>query len=103
MQNLALSIVVQDIELVIHSVLRHIDAFGEMEADVMLLELVKVLERAMICWYVEALGFGALQCKLNPKALVSRTNCVFVLLINSVHRLPMRNVSSMLRRPVSPP
>ena len=56
-----------------------------MEADVMFLELVKVLKRAVICWYIEALVFSVLQCKLNPKALVSGTDCVFVLLVNAVH------------------
>ena len=102
-ENLSWFVNVMVLKLVVKSVLRYVDALGEVEADVMFLELVKVLERAVVCWYIEALVFSELQCKLNPKALVSRTDRVFVLLVNAVHRLPMRNVSSMLRHPVSSP
>ena len=103
MENRSWFVNVMVLKLVVKPILRYVDALGEVEADVMFLELVKVLESAVVCWYIEALVFSELQCKLNPKALVSRMDRVFVLLVNAVHRLPMRNVSSMLRHPVSSP
>ena len=62
---------VEVVELVVYSVLCYGYVLGEVETNVMFLELVKVLERAVVCWYIEALVFSELQCKLNPKALVS--------------------------------
>ena len=58
-----------------------------METDIMLLELLEVLERSMIGRYIEALRLRMLQRKLNPKALVSRTDCLLVLEVK-VHFLP---------------
>ena len=59
------------LKLVVKTIHGNIPALGEMETNVMFPELVKVLERSMIGRYIEALVFSELQCKLNPKALVS--------------------------------
>ena len=63
--------VVAFVKLVVKSVLRYVDALGEVEADVMFLEFVKGLVSTVVRWYRKTSGFSLMERKLNPKVKVS--------------------------------
>ena len=79
---------VEVVELVVYSVLGYGYVLGEVETNVMFLELLEVLERSMIGRNVIAVDFGLLQSELKSTAFVSRTDCLLVLEVK-VHFRPI--------------